>query len=107
MPIEAALIKPVVDALMAALKKARSLRLRSDARNELSAAIRELLLADPDRSRAKAAIAAAKAAGIINEDLFLAKRLLKSSKKPRPGKRAKKKREAKDTPAADKNLRPR
>jgi hypothetical protein len=100
-PIEAALIKPVVDALMAAFQKARTSKLKSNARSELSVAIRELLLADPDQDRAKAAIAAARAAGIISDDLFLAKRMLKSvkrSKKPGRRKDARKPDKAKKSP---------
>ena len=102
MPIEVALIKPVVDALMAALRKARTTRLKSDARTELSAAIRELLLANPDQNRAKAAISAAKAAGIINEDLFLARRMLSSVKRTTKKKKSRKKDGRKKTSVPEK-----
>jgi hypothetical protein len=75
-----ALIKPVVDALIAALKAARGKQLKRSAARDLSAAVRELLTANPNENFAEAKIAAAKAAGLLSEDLFLAEKLLKASK---------------------------
>src|SRR3546814_20274876 len=45
MPIEAALIKPVVDVLMGLFRQGENLRLKSNAEAALREAIRELLLA--------------------------------------------------------------
>ncbi|HEY1092546.1 MAG TPA: hypothetical protein VGE47_15730 [Burkholderiaceae bacterium] len=70
--IESALVKPVVDALVALYKKARTSRLKSTAEKALAQAIRELLLAPSDLKSAEAKIAIAKAAGLINDDLLLA-----------------------------------
>ena len=77
MPIEAALIKPVVDALMGLFRQGEHLKLKHNAEAALREAIRELLLADPNESRAEARIAIAKAAGIISEDVVLAEDMLK------------------------------
>lgn len=76
-----ALIKPVVDALIAALKAARGRQLKRTAAKELSAAVRELLTANPNEHYAEAKIAAARAAGLLSEDLFLAEKLLKANRK--------------------------
>src|SRR3546814_7948197 len=64
MPIEAALIKPVVDVLMGLFRQGENLRLKSNAEAALREAIRELLLASPDDNKAEARIAIAKAAEI-------------------------------------------
>jgi imidazolonepropionase-like amidohydrolase len=80
------LIKPVVDALVAALKAARGKQLKRSAAKELSAAVRELLKANPNENLAQAKIATAKAAGIINEDLFLAEKLLDAAQNAKPAK---------------------
>lgn len=77
MPIEAALIKPVVDALMGLFKQGDHLRLKRNAEAALREAIRELLLANPSESKAEARIAIAKAAGILSEDVVLAEDMLK------------------------------
>lgn len=77
MPIEAALIKPVVDALMALFRRGENLHLKHNAEAALREAIRELLLANPDENKAEARIAIAKAAGILSEDVVLAEGLLR------------------------------
>jgi hypothetical protein len=79
MPIEA-LAKPVIDALMRALGQAREARLQRNARRALSEAISELILASPDLDKARAKIAVARAAGIIESELFVAERMLKKVK---------------------------
>lgn len=76
MAIEAALIKPVVDALMALFRESSDLKLKRDAEKALREAIRELLQANPDENRAEARIAVAKAAGILSEDIVLAEDML-------------------------------
>jgi hypothetical protein len=75
-PIEAALIKPVVDALLTLFKQGENLQLKHNAEKALREAIRELLLANPDENKAEARIAIAKAAGIISEDIVLAEHML-------------------------------
>ncbi len=77
MPIEAALIKPVVDALMGLFRQGHDLQLKHNAEAALREAIRELLLANPDENKAAARIAIAKAAGLISEDVVLAEDMLK------------------------------
>jgi hypothetical protein len=76
MAIESALIKPVVDALMALLSRGEKATLKRNAEAALREAIRELLLANPDENKAQARIAIAKAAGILSEDVVLAEDLL-------------------------------
>ena len=76
MPIEAALVKPVVDALMALLNRGEKATLTRTAEAALREAIRELLLANPDENKAEARIAIAKAAGILSEDVVLAEGML-------------------------------
>ncbi|WP_330947900.1 hypothetical protein [Thermomonas sp. LB-4] len=76
MPIEAALIKPVVDALMALLQRGEKATLKRNAEAALREAIRELLLANPDENKAQARIAIAKAAGLLSEDVLLAEDML-------------------------------
>ena len=76
MPIEAALIKPVVDALMALLQRGEKASLKRNAEAALREAIRELLLANPDENKAQARIAIAKAAGLLSEDVLLAEDML-------------------------------
>jgi hypothetical protein len=75
-PIEAALIKPVVDALLSLFKQGDNLRLKRNAEAALREAIRELLLAQPDENKAEAKIAIARAAGILSEDILLAEDML-------------------------------
>lgn len=77
MPIESALIKPVVDALMALLRRGENVHLQNNAEKALREAIRELLLANPDENKAAARIAIAKAAGILSEDIVLAEDMLR------------------------------
>ncbi len=76
MAIEAALIKPVVDALMALFRESSDLKLKRSAEKALREAIRELLQANPDENKAQARIAIAKAAGILSEDVVLAEDML-------------------------------
>ena len=76
MAIETALIKPVVDALMALLQRGEKATLKRNAEAALREAIRELLLANPDENKAEARIAIAKAAGILSEDVMLAENML-------------------------------
>ena len=77
MPIEAALIKPVVDALMGLFRRGENLHLKHNAEAALREAIRELLLANPDENQAEARIATAKAAGILSGDVVLAEDMLR------------------------------
>ena len=77
MAIEAALIKPVVDALMGLFRRGENLHLKHNAEAALREAIRELLLANPDENKAEARIAIAKAAGILSEDVVLAEDMLR------------------------------
>ena len=89
--LEGALVKPVVDGIMALFKKAKSSKLKSTAEKALTEAIRELLLAPNDLKSAEAKIAVAKAAGIINTDLVLAEDMLqkhKAAAKKATGKKA-------------------
>jgi len=76
MAIEAALIKPVVDALMALFRQSNDVVLKRNAEAALRDVIRELLLANPDENKAEARIAIAKAAGILSEDIVLAEDML-------------------------------
>lgn len=80
MAIEAALIKPVVDALLGLFRQGENLHLKRNAETALREAIRELLLANPNDSKAEARIAIAKAAGIISEDVVLAEKMLSSTR---------------------------
>ena len=80
MAIEAALVKPVVDALMALFRRGENMHLKHDAEAALREAIRELLLANPDENKAQAKIAIAKAAGILSEDVVLAEDMLNKTR---------------------------
>jgi hypothetical protein len=80
MAIEAALVKPVVDALMALFRRGENMHLKHDAEASLRDAIRELLLANPDENKAQAKIAVAKAAGILSEDVVLAEDMLSKTR---------------------------
>lgn len=90
MPIEL-LAKPVIDALMRALDRAGDANLKKNARQAVAEAISELIRLDPDVGKAEARIAVAKAAGILDQDLFTAESMLKkvkkAAKKARPAKR--------------------
>jgi hypothetical protein len=100
------LAKPVVDALLKALDRARDANLRANARTAIGEAITELIRISPDLSKAQAKIAIARAAGIIDQDLFTAERMLKtvqkSARKNPPKKPAGKSRKRK--PAARRRL---
>ncbi|HEY9540018.1 MAG TPA: hypothetical protein VIR05_00055 [Luteimonas sp.] len=102
MPIEAALIKPVVDVLMGLFRQGENLRLKSNAEAALREAIRELLLASPDDNKAEARIAIAKAAGILSEDVVLAEDMLKKTRAAKARTRGKAATGRKRKPAATK-----
>ncbi len=89
MPIEAALVKPVVDALMGLFRQGKDLQLKHNAEAALREAIRELLLANPDENKAAARIAIAKAAGILSEDVVLAEDMLQKHRATRARTRGK------------------
>lgn len=103
MPIDL-IAKPVIDALMRALDKARDASLKKDARKAVAEAISELIRLSPDVGKAEARIAVAKAAGILDQDLFTAERMLKkvkrAAKKARPAKRKPSPRRVRKKPAA-------
>lgn len=80
MPIDI-LARPVVDALLKAFDRAQDARLRGSARKALGEAISELIRLNPDVDKAEAKIAVARAAGIVEKDLFTAERMLKKVKK--------------------------
>lgn len=104
MPIEAALIKPVVDALMGLFRQGEHLKLKHDADKAVREAIRELLLANPDENKAAARIAIAKAAGILSEDVLLAEDMLKqhrATKSRTTGKAATSRKRKTPTPAGE------
>ena len=75
------LAKPVVDALLKAFDRAKDAHLRANARKAIGEAISELIRISPDLSKAEAKIAIARAAGILDQDLFTAERMLKKVKK--------------------------
>ena len=80
MPFEA-LAKPVIDALMKALDRAKDAHLKDNARKAIAEAISELIRLNPDVGKAEARIAIARAVGILDQDLFTAERMLKKVKK--------------------------
>ena len=84
MAIETALIKPVVDALLALFRESNDIKLKRNAEKALREAIRELLLANPDENKAEARIAIAKAAGILSEVVVLAEDMLKKTRAAKP-----------------------
>ncbi len=111
MAIESALIKPVVDALMALLSRGEKANLKRSAESALREAIRELLLANPDENKAQARIAIAKAAGILSEDVVLAEDMLqkhRATKARTAGKTAsgRKRKPTSDTAAAPAQKKP-
>lgn len=83
-----ALARPVIDALMKALDRAGEARLKKHARQAVAEAIVELIRINPDLDKARARIAVARAAGILDQELFTAERMLKSVKKANKVKRA-------------------
>lgn len=89
MPIEAILIKPVVDALLALFRQADDITLKRNAEAAVREAIRELLQANPNESRTEARIGIAKAAGILSEDVVLAEAMLKRHRATRARTRGK------------------
>src|SRR6476469_7683018 len=89
LPIEAALVKSVVDALMGLFRQGHDLTLKHNAEAALREAIRELLLANPDENKAAARIAIAKAAGILSEDVVLAEDMLRRHRDTRGRTRSK------------------
>ncbi|HEV8645119.1 MAG TPA: hypothetical protein VGR01_06080 [Burkholderiales bacterium] len=76
-----ALAKPVIDALMKALDRAKDAHLKDNARKAIAEAISELIRIHPDVGKAEARIAIAKAAGILDQDLFTAERMLRKVKR--------------------------
>lgn len=103
MPIEAALIKPVVDALLALFRQGSDIQLKRNAEAALREAIRELLQANPDENRAEARIAIAKAAGILSEDVVLAEDMLKKTRASKSRTRGKAATGRRRTPAEAQN----
>ena len=101
MAIETALIKPVVDALMALLQRGEKAQLKRNAETAVRDAIRELLLANPDENKAQARIAIAKAAGILSEDVVLAEDMLQKHRATRAKTAGKSVATRKRKPAAD------
>ncbi|MDR6990238.1 hypothetical protein [Luteimonas sp. 3794] len=89
MTIEAALIKPVVDVLLALFQQGSDLKLKHNAQASVREAIRELLQANPDENRAVARIAIARAAGILSEDVVLAEDMLQKHRATRARTRGK------------------
>jgi hypothetical protein len=75
------LAKPVIDALMRALDRAHDASLKKDARKAVAEAISELIRLNPDVNKAQARIAVARAAGILDQDLFTAESMLRKVKK--------------------------
>lgn len=88
MAIESALIKPVVDAIMALLRRGENVQLHRNAEKAVREAIRELLLATPDENKAAARIAIAKAAGLLSEDVVLAEDMLQKHRETKGRTRA-------------------
>ncbi|MCD9028978.1 hypothetical protein LDO26_12285 [Luteimonas sp. BDR2-5] len=106
MAIEAALIKPVVDALLVLFQQGSDLKLKHNAQAAVRDAIRELLQANPDENKAAARIAIARAAGILSEDVVLAEDMLQKHRATRSrttGKAAtgRRRRPAADAPDGD------
>ena len=76
MAIEAALIKPVVDAILDLVRVGRGAKLKANAEKAVREAIRELLLANPNEDAIAAKIAIAKAAGVLSHEVVLAESML-------------------------------
>ncbi len=66
---------------MKALDRAKDAHLKDNARKAIAEAISELIRIHPDVGKAEARIAIAKAAGILDQDLFTAERMLKKVKR--------------------------
>ena len=102
MAIEAALIKPIVDVVLAGLKNIKGVKVKKDAASELSDVIKSLLQLSPDINSAEAKIQAAKAAGVISKELILAQQMISKHRvaaKPAAKKAAAKKPAAKKVAA--------
>lgn len=94
MLIEAAYIKPLVDAILGLVRKGSDAKLQHDAAKAVREAIRELLLVDPNQNLVETKLAIAKATGLISQDVLLADAMLekvKSNKKKLPTKTSRKK----------------
>jgi hypothetical protein len=76
MALEAAIIKPVVDGLVALYKGGKGALSKATAEKALREALLELYQIDPNEPEIEAKIAVAKAAGIINSDLVRAEQNL-------------------------------
>lgn len=76
MVIEAALIKPVVDAILDLAKIGQGAKLKANAEKAVSEAIRELLQANPNEDAVAAKLAIAKAAGVLSHEVVLAETML-------------------------------
>lgn len=76
MAIEAAALKPVVDAILGIAKIGRGARVKANAEKAIREAIRELLQANPNEDAIAAKIAIAKAAGILSHEVVLAETML-------------------------------
>src|SRR3977135_3983956 len=66
---------------MKALDRAKDAHLKDNARKAIAEAISELIRIHPDVGKAEVRIAIAKAAGILDQDLFTAERMLKRGKR--------------------------
>jgi len=106
MPIEAAFVKPIVDAFLWVIKRAKTRRLKASAESALTQVIRDLLTLSPNITNAEARIAAARATGLITEDLLHAERLL-SAQREFSRKKAAKKKAAKKKPMKKKAMKKR
>ena len=76
MAIEAAIIKPVVDAILSLVRVGKGAKLKANAEKAVSEAIRELLQANPNQDAIAAKIAIAKAAGVLSHEVILAESML-------------------------------
>jgi hypothetical protein len=83
MSIEAVLIKPLVDAIVAAFNGGRRSVARSKAEKELREALSELWQVSPDINKADAGIIGAELAGLISPDLLRARDRLEKVKRYR------------------------
>ena len=83
MAVEYSLIKPVMDVLKNVYSTLAQKSLTKNAEENIDLAIKELLLANPDTDEVEAQIRIAKAAGLLNKNLFLAENMLKKVKQSR------------------------
>jgi hypothetical protein len=90
MPIEAALIKPIVDAILAIFKGGKSQIDRTKAHEAIQEALKELWKVEPEIEMVEAAIRGAEIAGLIDADVQRAKnRLARVKPAPKPAPKAK------------------